>query len=192
MHFENSLLFAAELFRNNVVFRQHSYPDVNILCSVKVVPSSANPKYFFYLLQPPRWCKCNRGCKGNLLPLTQNMNSFLRSRIALPTTADTFMKQWSNSSWNVFMRAFENIWLLNYFKSFSRTLLVHSNIFQKVVFYRLCSSWGSTDNFCIRTLVMSIALILILWVSVVTAQLIIFYSDVMTSALLSTYVRSPP
>ena len=140
VHFENSLLFAAELFRNNVVFRQHSYPDVIILCSVKVVPSSANPKYFFYLLQPPRGCKCNRGCKGNLLPLTQNMNSFLRSRIALPTTADTFMKQWSNSSWNVFMRAFENRRLLNCFKSFSRTLLVDSNIFQKVVFNRLCSS----------------------------------------------------
>ena len=47
MHFENSLLFAAELFRNNVVFRQHSYPDVIILCNVKVVPSSANPKYLY-------------------------------------------------------------------------------------------------------------------------------------------------
>ena len=147
---------------------------------------------FFYLFQSPRWCKCNIGCKGNLLPLTQNMNSFLRSRIALPTTADTFMKQWSNSSWNVFMRAFENRRLLNCFKSFSRTLLVDSNIFQKVVFYRLCSSWQSTGNFCIRPLVMSIALILILLVSVVVAQLLLSYSDVMTSALLSTCVRSPP
>ena len=130
---------------------------------------------FFYLFQSPIWCKCNIGCKGNLLPLTQNMNSFLRSRIALPTTADTFMKQWSNSSWNVFMRAFENRRLLNFFKSFSRTLLVDSNIFQKVVFYRLCSSWQSTGNFCIRPLVMSIALILILLVSVVVAQLLLSY-----------------
>ena len=36
----------------------------------------------------------------------------------------------------------------------------------------------STDNFRMRPLVMSIALILILLVSVVAAQLILFYSDV--------------
>ena len=33
VHIENSLLFAAELFRNNILFRQHSYPDVIILCT---------------------------------------------------------------------------------------------------------------------------------------------------------------